>query len=396
MTIANSSLCTLDDVTILSAPGFAVTEIDGPGGHAYRRVRIGSHGAQPAGSWPLLVGANADALHSVDVEAGPLVEACDFSGNCDDFVNCHSTLHVLYAPRPHSPGAVAAGTDAPAAPGAMTALIIDPRLVALGTTPLEGRVDSWYGTSSPLANSVAGDTISCFLVNEKPRYKRGADSWRLWGAKLRLLAAPVEVRNESLLASAAAVRLAVNKAGANPPLMAWKSLKLWRVELAPVPGVAQPPIPQTATPAVICDIDRFGGRGAVLRNNFFHDLGTSGGLRWKSSASLIAGNSIVRAGNASSAENGRATTGVEVSALQDWMEVNSAACRHDMSLGWVSHDGAASQGPAVIEDVVIEGNRWVDCGLTAVPVTVQEHTQVTLRNNSITDVVRAAPHGNEE
>ena len=253
MTIGNSSLCTLADVTILSAPGFAVTEIDGPGGHAYRRVRIGSHGAQPAGSWPLLVGANADALHSVDVATGPLVEACDFSGNCDAFVNSHSTLPVLYAPRPHSPGAAAAGTDAPAAPGAMTALIIDPRLVALGTTPLEGRVDSWYGTSSPLANSVAGDTISCYLVNDKPRYKRGADSWRLWGAKLRLLAAPVEVHNESLLASAAAVRLAVNKAGANPPLMAWKSLKLWRVELAPVTGAAQPPIPPTSAPAVICD-----------------------------------------------------------------------------------------------------------------------------------------------
>ena len=54
----------------------------------------------------------------------------------------------------------------------------------------------------------------------------------------------------------------------------------------------------------------------------------------------------------------------------------------DMSLGWVSHDGATLQGPAVIEDVVIGGNRWVDCGLTAVPVTVQEDTNVTMRNNT--------------
>ena len=54
---------------------------------------------------------------------------------------------------------------------------------------------------------------------------------------------------------------------------------------------------------------------------------------------------------------------------------------HVTGLGF-SHDGAALQGPAVIEDVVIEGNRWVDCGLTAVPVTVQEHTQVTLSNNT--------------
>ena len=60
----------------------------------------------------------------------------------------------------------------------------------------------------------------------------------------------------------------------------------------------------------------------------------------------------------------------------------------------------------MIEDVVIEGNRWVDCGLTAVPVTVQEHTQVTLRNNTEKNSRRGQlqsdrggarrPHGKEE
>ena len=63
-------------------PGFAITEIDGEGGHVYRRVRVGSHGRQHAedsGDHRYLVGANADAFHSVDVGRGPLLEDCDFS-----------------------------------------------------------------------------------------------------------------------------------------------------------------------------------------------------------------------------------------------------------------------------------------------------------------------------
>ena len=357
--VANSTCCALADVAILSAPGFAITEIDGAGGHTYTRVRVGSHGAQAAGSeQPRLVGANADAFHSVDVAHGPLLDSCDFSGNCDDFANVHSTLHVLYAPR----AAVTRAGAAPRTPGALRVLVIDPRLVALGATPLQGRVDEWYGTSSPLANSEVGDTLSCYQVNKKPRYARGNDSWAPWGAKLRLLSVPVEVRNETMLAEAAAVRSAINAAGANPALYGWKSLKLWSIAVAPVTGTAQPPIPicHGCEPAVICDVDRYGGRGAVLRNNYFHDLGTNGGIRWKSSGSTIERNMIVRAGNASSTVLNHPNSGVEVSALQDWME-----------------------GPAVIANVLIEGNHWIDCGVSRPPVTVcPRDSNVTIRNNT--------------
>jgi hypothetical protein len=146
-------------VAILTAPGFAITEIDGGGGHTYRRVRVGSHGrAGHAGGEGYLVGANADAFHSADVAAGPLLEGCDFSGNCDDFANVHSTLPVLY-------GLGGGGGGA----GEVTARVIDPRLVALGATPLAGRVDMWYGTSSPMANARPGDTLSCFYPNTKSR-----------------------------------------------------------------------------------------------------------------------------------------------------------------------------------------------------------------------------------
>ena len=98
--VANSSSCTMTDVVILSAPGFAITEIDGEGGHRYERVRIGSHGTgmQPSSGQPLLVGANADALHSVDVAHGPTLVGCDFSGNCDDFINVRGKAAVLCTP----------------------------------------------------------------------------------------------------------------------------------------------------------------------------------------------------------------------------------------------------------------------------------------------------------
>ena len=56
----------------------------------------------------------------------------------------------------------------------------------------------------------------------------------------------------------------------------------------------------------------------------------------------------------------RVSTGVEISALQDWME-----------------------GPALINNVTVENNRWVQCGLMGgAPVSVQENTSVVLRNNT--------------
>eukprot|EP01051_Picozoa_sp_SAG22_P014460 SAG22_NODE_1758_length_3640_cov_1.779723_2_plen_220_part_00 len=217
-----------------------------------------------------------------------------------------------------------------------------------------------------MANLKAGDTISCFYPNTKPRYARGKDGWRRWGAPLRLEGWPQEVHDSAALKRAAAVHDAVNAAGsADPKLMGWKSLKLWRIALGSAgdraEAGAEAPLPSLpAGGAVLCGVDRFGGRGAVLRRNYFHDLGTNGGLRWKSSGSTIENNLISRAGNASSTWTGKASTGVEVSALQDWME-----------------------GPMAIDDVRVVGNRWEGCGLKNNPVTVMpEATNVSETNNT--------------
>ena len=211
-----------------------------------------------------------------------------------------------------------------------------------------------------MANLRAGDTISCFYPNTKPQYARGKAGWRRWGASLRLKGKPEEVHDSAALKRAVAVHDALNAAGsANPKLYGWKSLKLWRVALdRAVAGAPLPALP--AGGAVLCGVDRFGGRGAVLRRNYFHDLGTNGGLRWKSSGSTIENNLISRAGNASSTWKGRASTGVEVSALQDWME-----------------------GPMEIDSVRVVGNSWDECGLTGNPVTVMpEATNISETNNT--------------
>ena len=126
----------------------------------------------------------------------------------------------------------------------------------------------------PMANLKAGDTISCFYPNTKPRYARGKDGWRRWGAPLRLEGVPQEVHDSAALKRAAAVHDAVNAAGsADPKLYGWKSLKLWQIAVGSAGDRAGAPLPSLpAGGAVLCGVDRFGGRGAVLHRNYFHDL----------------------------------------------------------------------------------------------------------------------------
>lgn len=94
---------------------------------------------------------------------------CECSGNCDDFANVHSTIHVLFRGT--------TGTGKKSTVDQLTNqsiqsnssgtnetdeewLVIDPRLTALGATPLAGLVDMWYGTSSVSAKF---DSVTYFL-----------------------------------------------------------------------------------------------------------------------------------------------------------------------------------------------------------------------------------------
>ena len=113
----------------------------------------------------------------VDVIASHTLRGCPCSGNCDDFANVHSTIHVLFRGPARTGKTDTAGNlltnsssnGNSSARGAADEeqddewLVIDPRLVALGTTPLAGLVDMWYGTSSVSANLFCNDSQCCFI-----------------------------------------------------------------------------------------------------------------------------------------------------------------------------------------------------------------------------------------
>ena len=91
--VANSSAVLTKHVTIHSATGFAIVELDGECGHEYQHVRVGRREAEQ----PLMIASNADSFHSNDCARGPTIEHCEFGHMMDDFVNVHSTLFSLTA-----------------------------------------------------------------------------------------------------------------------------------------------------------------------------------------------------------------------------------------------------------------------------------------------------------
>ena len=71
--VANSSQILTEDVTIHSATGFAIVELDGACGHTYRRVRLIRMQDEED---PLLIASNADAFHSNDCGRGSRGRDC--------------------------------------------------------------------------------------------------------------------------------------------------------------------------------------------------------------------------------------------------------------------------------------------------------------------------------
>jgi hypothetical protein len=86
--VANSSAVLTEHVTIHSATGFAIVELDGECGHTYRHVRVARRKEQQ----PLMIASNADSFHSNDCARGPTIEHCEFGHMMDDYINVHSTL----------------------------------------------------------------------------------------------------------------------------------------------------------------------------------------------------------------------------------------------------------------------------------------------------------------
>lgn len=88
--VRNGSRVHLDGVTVFSAPGFAIWEVEGEGGNHYSRCRI----MRKPGTTRLLSGS-ADGFHSYQVRKGPLIEGCEFSDMVDDTIAIHGFFSIV-------------------------------------------------------------------------------------------------------------------------------------------------------------------------------------------------------------------------------------------------------------------------------------------------------------
>jgi len=84
----------LENVTVYACPQMAFAEVGGRGGNVYRGCRVVR---RP--NTRRLLACNADALHSIMVEQGPLIEGCEFCHAGDDFVNIHGFFAMVYERR---------------------------------------------------------------------------------------------------------------------------------------------------------------------------------------------------------------------------------------------------------------------------------------------------------
>ncbi len=83
--VANSTVVLTQDVAIHAAGDMAIAEMDGTGGHIFRRVELSPRSGR-------IISSNADAFHSSDMDTAATLEGCHFRAMLDDFLNFQSTL----------------------------------------------------------------------------------------------------------------------------------------------------------------------------------------------------------------------------------------------------------------------------------------------------------------
>jgi hypothetical protein len=324
--LANSSRVVVQDVAIHSASSFAITELDGECGHVYRRIKVVRRGGYN-------IASNRDVFHSIDCQSGPLIEDSEFSRAADDYINVHSTTHVLTK----------------SAAGDM--VLLAPR-IATGTPPYD-LTDEWYGTTSPMSDIVAGqDKISCYAVTSQsqPETRPLALTGRL------VITSVVELTlNASSRAQLLATPSLLNAPpyNASPALMVWAGVRAWRVKLAAVGGTATGLL---AAPA-LCSLERFSAAGAVVRANTFRDPVVAASVRIKSLGARILNNSFVRSSQ----------LGIELASLQAWLEGPVAVSGVEVNGNVFINSSARRGGDAYVAaspqdtDIVVSSNVVVDC-----------------------------------
>ena len=330
--VANSSRVTVQNMTIHSASSFAIMELDGLCGHVFRHVRV-------VRRHPYLIASNRDVFHSIDCQTGALIENSEFSRSADDYINIHSTTHVLMRD------------------SWQRLLLLAPR-IATGSPPYT-LTDEWYGTTSPLSNSVAGrDTVSCYSISQ-------SEIDPLQRIERFVIASLTEVTlqlNASVSQQLLSTPTLLNAPpyNATPALMTWAGVRVWYVNLA-----ASAPATQNivAAPA-LCSIDRFSAAGPVIQQNVFRDPVVAAGVRLKSPGGRITSNQFVRS----------LGLNIEIASLQSWLEgpvaIHSIATTHNMFINSSArHGGDAFVAVSPQDtDILVSNNTVLDsCGERGAP-----------------------------
>ena len=270
----NSSRVRTQHCAIHGAPGFAITEYDGRGGHSYYNVSVGRRrGANrdamcglsnPTGGRLCLglVASNNDALHSAGCRRGPSFVAGELSYCLDDFVNIHSRAQVVLERL-----------------DARHLVMIDPRL-NFGTSV---RDDFPFGNAETLTNAQVGDPVSFFVSGNLT--SRG-------GAKVRSTERATWEHDAALIHQAQHLLdtrfNATCGLDAGPHCRAFGCLpRVWRVRFdSDVPAWSE----AAGARGVVASLDSWAASGAVVQDSHLHH--GRYGVRWKSSDGSITGNRI--------------------------------------------------------------------------------------------------------
>jgi hypothetical protein len=301
----NSSLTTTEDLTILQAPFMAITNLNGEGGHVFRRVRFGATPSLDDDDSRLVAGK--DGVHESDVRKGMLLEDSFIHGTSDDFFNLHTTLMVVMrCETSHS------------------CLVLNPHV---NRSPR----NTIYASNSVLQTVRPGDRMSFFAMQKATQSP---------AALARTVVQSLEpVSHNATLMQEAAVFANQTAADAANGVMSFATFghvdDLWRIDFEQQaetghdgespPGLA---LSQSVRPTSLVNIDSINGSGAVFRNNTFSLTNCNVG-RWKSSNGVLHNNTFEFA----------KLRNLEICSLPSWFE-----------------------GPIWIRNVTISGNTFIGEG----------------------------------
>ena len=277
--ILNSTRVQSRHCSIHGAPGFAITEYDGYGGHSYFNVSVGRRRSQgedrhhtdaicgssnPTGGRSCfgLIASNNDALHSSGCKYGPTFTQGVLSYCLDDWVNIHSRAQVVFNK-----------TDA------RHLTIIDPRLSSAASAP----DDFPYGNVETLTNAREGDTMSFYLSGNLSSLgsARIRSLTRVsWDEDAALVDATQKLLDTTFMASCGLdAGVHCRPYGCDP--------RVWRVTFdsdTPSWGKGE------SARGVVATLDSWGASRGVIRDSHLHH--GRFGVRWKSSDGLMSGNRV--------------------------------------------------------------------------------------------------------